>query len=544
LSVVTSEPATSRGTQSTATTNSSPLAALSLIVALVVAGVIFIRIARRSWFGYDDWDFLAARTVGDLQGLLVPHGDHWSTIPILTYRALWQLFGLEFTAYVVVAVLLHLTIAGLLWVVMRRATVEPWIAASAAAAFAFFGSGYETTVKLFALNFGGWPIVLGLCHLLLSDHDGAWSKRDWLGLLAGLGAIASSVVGVPMVLAVGVATWMKRGLRVALWHTTPLAVVYVAWYVRFAKSGPGASPGDVLRFVQTALRGVLIDLGQSVPVALLLTIILVVGLTLTWTGRRTAGIRAVASMPLGLLAGLCGLLVLTGYPRAGSDFAGGDIARLSHYMDAAAAMILPALAFAATAVARRCRPLIPLLCAAFIIGIPGNLGALEAGLEAEGGGFARDLMLSLPRAPAARIAPPELPPEPLLAAPVTIGWLVDALDSARLPEPANVPNEKEKQQILVRLSIWQTDGMRVIEPCEWSSGPLTRDLEAWSSVSIGAHAQVYVAVRGAADWSPPVQYGQPFTTRYVVHAGQSLTATRSMQLQISSADGSEFQLCG
>lgn len=513
-------------------------------VAVVASGIVFIREARPSWFGYDDWDFLAARTAGDLHGLLVPHGDHWSTAPILTYRALWNLFGLEFTPYVVVAVALHLATAVLLRVVMRRAGVDPWIATAAATLFAFFGAGYETTTKLFALSFGGWPLVLGLCQLILADHEGPWRRRDWLGLLAGLGAVASSAVGVPMVLAVGVATWWRRGARIALGHTVPIALIYAAWYVGFAESAGGASPESVLRFVHTGVRGVLLDLGQSWPLAILLGVVLVAGLVLARSQWSADSSRASASMPIGLLVGLLAFLVLTGHGRAEPVPIFGDLARLSHYADVAAVMILPAVAYAATAIGRRYSPLMPVLAVLLLVGIPGNVSALHDGVEREGGAFARDLMLSLPRAPAARTAPPDLPPEPLLAAPVTIGWLVDALDSGRVPPPDRAPTELEAEQILLRLTLWQTDGMRVVEPCTRSVGPVVRHLEAWGNVSLSAHAEVDVAVLGNEGWSAPVRYGQPFTTRYVVRLGQSLTPTRPVSLQFTSANSAEFELCG
>ena len=69
----------------------------ALAVGLLVAGGIMVAYARRLYFFGDDWDFLLTRgTVeGADLGLLEPHSEHWSTVPILLFRSLFAVFGLE-----------------------------------------------------------------------------------------------------------------------------------------------------------------------------------------------------------------------------------------------------------------------------------------------------------------------------------------------------------------------------------------------------------------------------------------------------------------
>ena len=51
--------------------------------------------------------FSPAGRATDLGDLLRPHNEHWSTLPILVYRVLWQLFGLRtYVPYQLVALLL------------------------------------------------------------------------------------------------------------------------------------------------------------------------------------------------------------------------------------------------------------------------------------------------------------------------------------------------------------------------------------------------------------------------------------------------------
>ena len=55
---------------------------------------------------------LAALQPGNLGGLFRPHNEHWSTLPILAFRLLWQLFGLRtYVLYLALVVTLHLLVA-------------------------------------------------------------------------------------------------------------------------------------------------------------------------------------------------------------------------------------------------------------------------------------------------------------------------------------------------------------------------------------------------------------------------------------------------
>src|SRR4029077_2625645 len=150
------------------------------------------------WFWADDWDFLAARTGGNLGDLFRPHYQHWTTLPILAYRLLWTIFGIRhYVPYQLLVIALHLVAALLLRTVMQRAGVRPWLATLIAGAFVFFGSGAENILIAFQITFVG-SLVFGLAQLLLADHDGPVNRRDWLGLLAGLAALMCSGVGITM----------------------------------------------------------------------------------------------------------------------------------------------------------------------------------------------------------------------------------------------------------------------------------------------------------------------------------------------------------
>ncbi len=192
---------------------------------------------RGTWFQLDDWDFLAARTGGNLGDLFRAHYEHWMTLPIVAYRLMWQLVGLHSVApYQLLVIVGHLTVAALLRVVMRRAGVGPWLATAAATLFVFFGAGAENILVAFQITFV-FALAFGLAHLLLADHDGPVDRRDWFGLLAGLAGLMCSGVAVSMVIVVGYATLLRRGWRIALLHTAPLGGRLPAVAVRRTEGG-------------------------------------------------------------------------------------------------------------------------------------------------------------------------------------------------------------------------------------------------------------------------------------------------------------------
>ena len=269
----------------------------------VIAFPLFLIWGRHGWFTQDDWDFLSARTAGNAGDLFRAHFQHWTTLPILVYRLMWSAVGLHsYTPYQALIVALHLVAAALLLAVMRRSGVRPWLATVAAAVFVFFGAGAENILVVFQITFVG-ALVFGLTQLLLSDHDGPMDRRDWLGLLAGFAGLVCSGVAVTMTVIVGLAVLLRRGLRgwrVALFHTVPLAVVYVLWS-KFAPTGQDGenyrshAPIRIAKFLLIGVEAAFARLGQVPGVGIALGLVLVAGLVLVFRGRgrrgRSAGWR-------------------------------------------------------------------------------------------------------------------------------------------------------------------------------------------------------------------------------------------------------------
>ena len=429
-------------------------AALATFVVFELAMVpLLLRWGHKWWFWADDWDFLAARTGGNLGDLVRPHYQHWVTLPVLAYRLLWVVFGIRhYVPYQLLLIALHLTAAGLLRAVMRRAGARPWIATLVAATFVVFGAGAENIVVAFQITFVG-ALVFGLTQLLLADHDGPVGVRDALALLAGLAALMCSGVGIAMVLIVGIAMLLERGWRVALLHTAPLGLVYVIWALVSPKGqGTGGyqseSPWQVIRFVTYGIGSGFGRLAQVPFVGFLLAAMLVAGLVIAIRAAGIDAVRGRLALPLALLAGAFVFLIVTGLVRSGQSFAlagkqgtGPERARLSRYVYLIAALSLPALAVAADAIARRWRALTIPIVVLLLVGVPGNIHRLRtyANLSQYDRAVFRTEVLEAPRLAIAPKLPRRTKPSPKASFyGLTLGWLLDSLPSGRIPSPGPV----------------------------------------------------------------------------------------------------------
>lgn len=429
-------------------------------VALVTFGVVEVASlpllafwGRRWWFWADDWDFLAARTGGNLGDLFRAHYQHWTTLPVVAYRLLWLAFGLRtYLPYQLLVIVAHLVAAALLRVVMRRAGVHGWVATLAAGVFVFFGSGAENILIAFQITFVG-SLVFGLVQLLLADHDGPIDRRDWFGLLAGLAGLMCSGVAITMTIIVGLAMLLRRGPRVALLHTAPLAAAYAIWSGLRPKS-LGASVYrsqsllQVAKFVVIGFEAAFGRLAQVPGLGLALVALLIVGSVGAYRARGASALRSRLAVPAALLVGAVIFLLMTGVFRSGQPGpitnaigVGPERARESRYVYIVAALALPALALAAEAVIRRWRLLAVPVVVLFLAGVPGNIRQLERYTNqsiVDRRRF-RTAVLEAPRLPLARVLPAALPPAPPSNFEgLTLGWLVRSLPSGRIPKPGYV----------------------------------------------------------------------------------------------------------
>jgi hypothetical protein len=442
--------------------------AFGIYVTLALPIILFV-LADHHWFVGDEWSFLAERDGGSLADLFRSHAEHWSTIPVVSYRILFNLFGLRsYMPYQFVVVVAHLTTAVLLRVVMRRARVGPWTSTIVASVFVLFGPGEENIVWAFQIGFVG-AIVFGLLDLICSDHDGPIGRNDWLGLLAGAASLMCSGVSLVMIAAVGLAALIRRGAKAASFHVAPLAAMYAIWALVTHPQGidnpygHGASVRQESRFVWSGLRGGVEQLAGSRVSAIALVAFVVYGVALI---ARRDGLHARRHLaaPFSLALSAVLFLVATGYTRW---FVTPVADSQSRYVYTVVALILPAIAVCIGAVNRRWPIATPAILGVFLFATVVNIGKFGTHpfFEERFQQSQRRFVTALAHSPEAQSVPGHMRPSPWF----TIGWLRNSAGSGDVPKPGPIPPAL-LAQVHNSLSVGQLKGTDVERHCQNTRG--------------------------------------------------------------------------
>ena len=331
-------------------------------------------LARDQWFIGDEWDFLADRTItGGREGFFPPHNEHWSTAPMLIYGALFQLAGVRtYVPYMAVLVLFHLGVAHILWRLMRRCEVDPWVATGIGAMFVVFGPGWENLLWAFQIGFVG-SLLLGIIQILLLDRRGPPGRRDGAAVAVGTGSLLFSGISVPLVVtASGFALW-RRGWRVAIWVATVPAVVYLVWLATAGGSGLGTHPiAGIVRvpeFVWIGLSSTVARIGGSAIGGAILAAAVAALLVLR--------VRRGASVPPAAVALAAGAVVTLVVVAVGRTALGVSTASGPRYVYLIGALLLPFIGVALTEIARRGRAALLAVVALLGVGLVGHVRTLE-----------------------------------------------------------------------------------------------------------------------------------------------------------------------
>jgi hypothetical protein len=472
-----------------------------IYAAIIVASIPFwFWMGRQHWFFFDDWNVLTDRDGGSLSSLLRPHNEHWATVPIVVFRVLWNIVGLHhYWPYQAMAILGHGAVAALLFVIMRRVGVNPWLAAAAGSLFVFFGSGSQNIVWAFQIAFV-WALAFGLLQLCLADHDGVVDWRDYAAIASGLIALMCSGVGLTMLIAVGVAIWLRRGWRRAALQAVPLAAVYGLWFLAYGhgQGNPTNSPTSrqIVDFVWAGLRATYHGLGQLAGAGPVLAAVLAAGFVLLWRSDGTRRLLTKRAVPIALLG--CSIAFLFSAAALRADVIGADPAG-SRYLYVVAALSIPAIATAVDAIARRWLVAFPLGLALLLVPIPRSIsGARHLGPYALGD----PTVLVVPDLPGAADLPPDtyLDPRGEGSGNFTVGWLLQARADGDAPAYTGAGRSAAELNWHFRLSLRQTSDPAP-DACEPIVEPLDLSFDAGETFGIAGGP---VVVRNAEPGGSPL----------------------------------------
>lgn len=212
---------------------SSAIANGALAVALIGTALFLLLGFTKVWFNLDEWDFLAHRGLRLANaGVFYPHNAHWTTIPIIVWRAIFNVVGVrDYWVYALPLVLAHLGTVYLLWRFMLRHQVEVWTATLLAIAFSVVGVGSQDVTFAFQLTFVG-SVAFGLLAI-----DAIETDRVWLAPLWGVCSLMCSDIGIPMLVACGFVALVQRKWREAVIAVVPPSFIFLVWYAAIGRQG-------------------------------------------------------------------------------------------------------------------------------------------------------------------------------------------------------------------------------------------------------------------------------------------------------------------
>ena len=349
---------------------------LVLLLVLVASGGLAAWFASAGWFGGDIVHYFAERggVPGSSEGLNDAMSGHWQPVLISVYRVMFEFIGLRYyLPYALLTIAVHLALCGVMFALLRRLAVSPWVAVGCVALLAFYGRGSEAFLVEAPVALTS-AVLCGLVAMLVLERGG-YRRRSVLwavGLL--LVGVMTSVVGVVAAVLVLTFAVPRAGWKVACAATVPAVVAFGVWFLvvgreagrvalSFADLGKVPSHAGTLLVAPFEDLSVVPGVGSAVLVACVVASVL--------ARRVSDGLRHLAWA--GLLAAVLQALLST---LANFDF-GIDAVTTSRYRYVVLVLLLPALALAVQEVLALARTLTdrrqsltaPILLALLLVGV-------------------------------------------------------------------------------------------------------------------------------------------------------------------------------
>lgn len=198
------------------------------LLAAVPAGLaLLLWQMRGQTLAYDEWSFFAEYRGWGPGVVANPFGDNLMALPILLYKAIFELGGPDSPALKVLAATLNVTVAGLFYA-LARPRVGSLLAAPAAGLLVVFGVSTDIVAQTLGIAIM-LTVALGLGTLLALERGDDRGDRTAAVLLAL--ALASNSHALPFAAAAAVQVgWAdERPARRRLWIVAAPLAAYAAW---------------------------------------------------------------------------------------------------------------------------------------------------------------------------------------------------------------------------------------------------------------------------------------------------------------------------
>jgi hypothetical protein len=278
-------------------------------IALSLAALaLLVWLGRDMTFYHDEWALILKRDLS-IDGILAPHNEHLSATLVVLYRVLLGTVGMgSYWPFLGVTFALHLVVAWLVYVIVRREASVAW-ALGAMAAMLVLGSGGDDILWAFQSASIG-AVAAGIGAIVIAP------KRP--GLAAGLLTIAMATSGASLAFFVGTGVHLLLTRpRAVPWLLIPLGL-YGAWYIAYGAAGVNALRSPSLDGVPAYVA---VGLGAAAAGALGSTIVAIGLVACVSLGVLAVRFWPVPSVVVALAAAAVAFFVIAGTVRAelGSD---------------------------------------------------------------------------------------------------------------------------------------------------------------------------------------------------------------------------------
>jgi hypothetical protein len=269
------------------------------VLVTVGALIVLVWLGRDMTFYHDEYAFILLRDLS-WNGLFAPHNEHLSATLVLLYRTLVGTVGtVSYWPYLGVTFALHVVVAGIVYVVVRRETATAW-ALGAMALMLMLGAGGDDILWAFQSGTVG-ATAAGMAAVVVAP------RRPAVAAFLLTLALATSGAGLAFLVGTGFHLLLTRP-RALPWLLLPVGL-YIGWYLVFATSAVSAGLHGLPEYVLTGLSA-------SAAGALGSTALIVGEVALLVLAFGLGRARSVPPVVLALLVSGVAFFVIVGLVRA------------------------------------------------------------------------------------------------------------------------------------------------------------------------------------------------------------------------------------